>query len=93
MTSPDRVLRKNSFTGLMNTYHQYRNTLAATLTGSARTGYFYATVHNYKDTLEAALAEDNIPSSLYDGLIDTVHDNFAPLHEYIQLKEGCTWSR
>lgn len=87
MTSPDRVLRKNSFTGLMNTYHQYRNTLAATLTGSARTGYFYATVHNYKDTLEAALAEDNIPSSLYDGLIDTVHDNFAPLHEYIQLKK------
>ena len=87
MTSPDRVLRKNSFTGLMNTYHQYRNTLAATLTGSARTGYFYATVHNYKDTLEAALAEDNIPFSLYDGLIDTVHDNFAPLHEYIQLKK------
>ena len=87
MTSPDRVLRKNSFTGLMNTYHQYRNTLAATLTGSARTGYFYATVHNYKDTLEAALAEDNIPSSLYDGLIDTVHDNFAPLHDYIQLKK------
>lgn len=87
MTSSDRVLRKNSFTGLMNTYHQYRNTLAATLTGSARTGYFYATVHNYKDTLEAALAEDNIPSSLYDGLIDTVHDNFAPLHEYIQLKK------
>lgn len=87
MTSPDSVLRKNSFTGLMNTYHQYRNTLAATLTGSARTGYFYATVHNYKDTLEAALAEDNIPSSLYDGLIDTVHDNFAPLHEYIQLKK------
>ena len=87
MTSPDRVLRKNFFTGLMNTYHQYRNTLAATLTGSARTGYFYATVHNYKDTLEAALAEDNIPSSLYDGLIDTVHDNFAPLHEYIQLKK------
>ena len=87
MTSPDRVLRKNSFTGLMNTYHQYRNTLAATLTGSARTGYFFATVHNYKDTLEAALAEDNIPSSLYDGLIDTVHDNFAPLHEYIQLKK------
>ena len=87
MTSPDRVLRKNSFTGLMNTYHQYRNTLAATLTGSARTGYFYATVHNYKDTLEAALAEDNIPSSLYDGLIDTVHDNFAPLHEYIQFKK------
>ena len=87
MTSPDRELRKNSFRGLMGTYHKFRNTLATTLTGSARTAYFYASVHNYKDTLEAALAEDNIPTSLYDGLIQTVHDNFAPLHEYIQLKK------
>ena len=87
MTSEDRELRKNSFKGLMGTYHKYRNTLATTLTGSARTAYFYASVHNYKDTLEAALAEDNIPTSLYDGLIETVHDNFAPLHEYIQLKK------
>lgn len=87
MTSSDRELRKNSFRGLMGTYHKFRNTLATTLTGSARTAYFYASVHNYKDTLEAALAEDNIPTSLYDGLIQTVHDNFAPLHEYIQLKK------
>ncbi len=88
MTSPDRELRKNSFRTLMGTYHKYRNTLATTLTGSARTAYFFANVHNYKDTLEAALSEDNIPTSLYDGLIRTVHDNFAPLHEYIQLKKG-----
>jgi len=87
MTSPDRELRKNSFRTLMGTYHKYRNTLATTLTGSARTAYFFANVHNYKDTLEAALSEDNIPTSLYDGLIQTVHDNFAPLHEYIQLKK------
>lgn len=87
MSSSDRQLRKNSFQGLMGTYHKFRNTLATTLTGSARTAFFYASVHNYKDTLESALAEDNIPSSLYDGLIQTVHDNLAPLHEYIQLKK------
>ncbi len=87
MTSPDRELRKNSFKGLMGTYRKFRNTLATTLTGSARTAFFYAAVHNYKDTLESALAEDNIPTTLYDGLIQTVHDNFAPLHEYIQLKK------
>lgn len=87
MTSKDRTLRKNSFKGLMGTYHNYRNTLAATLTGCARSAYFYASGHGYKDTLEAALAEDNIPTSLYDGLIQTVHDNLAPLHEYIKLKK------
>lgn len=87
MTSPDRELRKNSFCSLMGAYHQFRNTLAATLTGSARTAYFYAATHNYPDTLTSALAEDNIPVSLYDGLIQTVHDHLKPLHEYIQLKK------
>lgn len=87
MTSPDRELRKNSFQGLMGTYHKYRNTLASTLTGSCRTANFYATAHKYPDTLHASLAADNIPTSLYDGLIQTVHDNLAPLHEYMQLKK------
>lgn len=87
MSSSDRTLRKNSFQGLMGTYHKFRNTLATTLTGSARAALYYAKVHNYKDTLESCLAQDNIPTSLYDGLIQTVHDNFAPLHEYMQLKK------
>ena len=87
MSSSDRTLRKNSFQGLMGTYHKFRNTLATTLTGSARTAFYYAKVHNYKDTLESCLAQDNIPTSLYDGLIQTVHDNLAPLHEYMQLKK------
>ena len=87
MSSSDRTLRKNSFQGLMGTYHKFRNTLATTLTGSARTALFFAKTHNYEDTLTSALAQDNIPTSLYDGLIQTVHDNFAPLHEYMQLKK------
>lgn len=87
MSSNDRTLRKNSFQGLMGTYHKFRNTLATTLTGSARSAFYYAKVHNYKDTLASCLAEDNIPTSLYDGLIQAVHDNFAPLHEYMQLKK------
>ena len=87
MASDDRVLRKNSFTGLMNTYHHYRNTLAATLTGTCRSSFFYARVRGYKDTREASLAEDNIPVSLYDNLIRTIHANLKPLHEYIALKK------
>ena len=87
MTSDDRELRKNSFTALLSTYHSYRNTLASTLTGSARAAFFSSTVRNHPNTLEASLFQDNIPVSLYDGLIETVHDNLTPLHDYIQLKK------
>lgn len=87
MTSDDRELRKNSFTALLSTYHSYRNTLASTLTGSARAAFFSSTVRNHPNTLEASLFQDNIPVSLYDGLIETVHDNLTLLHDYIQLKK------
>ncbi len=87
MTSPDRILRQNSFRTLMGTYHNYRNTLANTLTGQCRVSRFYATAHKYQNTLEASLAEDNIPTELYHGLIKTVHDNLEPLHEYMALKK------
>ena len=87
MSSKDRALRKNSFTALMGTYHNFRNTLAATLTGTCRSHYFYAKVRGYHDSLEASLAEENIPVSLYNGLIETVHKNLKPLHDYIALKK------
>ena len=87
MSSDDRVLRKNSFFGLMNTYHHYRNTLAATLTGTCRSRYFYARVRGYQNSMEASLAEENIPVSLYNGLIQTIHAHLKPLHEYITLKK------
>lgn len=87
MTSSDRELRKNTFRSLMNTYHQYRNTLATTLTGICRSSHFYACAHKFPDTMSASLAEDNIPTTLYDGLIDVVNNNLEALHEYMQLKK------
>lgn len=88
MTSPDRTLRQNSFRTLMGTYHNYRNTLANTLTGQCRVSHFYAMAHKYTDTLTASLAEDNIPTKLYHNLIATVHENLQPLHEYMALKKA-----
>lgn len=87
MTSSDRELRKNTFTTLMKTYHNFRNTLAASLTAKARSSNFYATMRKYEDTRANSLAADNIPTSLYDNLIATVEENLPALHEYIELKK------
>ncbi|MEG0831785.1 MAG: oligoendopeptidase F, partial [Acidaminococcaceae bacterium] len=87
MTSQDRTLRANTFSSLLGTYHQYRNTLAASLAGNCRAANFYATTHKYEDTLAASLAGDNIPAAVYAGIISTVHEHLTPLHEYITLKK------
>ncbi|MDO4179293.1 MAG: oligoendopeptidase F [Phascolarctobacterium sp.] len=83
----DRELRKDAFLKLHQTYGDYRNTFAATMTANCRAARFNSTVRNYNNTLEASLDADKIPTSLYDGLIDTVHANLEPLHDYIALKK------
>ncbi len=91
-TNGDRALRRTAFRSLHETYHKFRHTLAATLNGSARTAAYFAKAHRYPDTLTGCLAGDNIPTSLYDGLIAACHEHLEPLHEYCKLKKkalGC----
>ena len=85
--SKDRALRKDAFLKLHQTYGNYRNTFAATMTSSCRAARYFATSSKYNNSLEASLDADNIPVSLYDGLIATVHENLEPLHDYIALKK------
>lgn len=87
MTSPDRELRKNTFHNLMASYKNHRNTLAATLSGNCRSSNFNATSHKFKNTFEQSLSSDNIPTSLYDNLLETVNKNLEPLHNYISFKK------
>lgn len=87
MSSPDRTLREHTFRSLFGTYGKFGNTLAATLTGACRRSAFYARVRHHDSSLAASLADENIPTSLYSELIETIHRNLNPLHEYIRLKK------
>jgi len=83
----DRELRKNSYLGLYEPYIANRNTLAATYTANVKTHVFYSRVKNYSSSLESALDANNIPVSVYTTLLDTVHENLAPLHRYVALRK------
>ena len=40
----------------------------------------------YSSSLEAALYPDDVPQSVYDNLIDAVHESFPVLHRYYRLR-------
>ncbi len=86
MRSPDRRLRAEAFTKLHAVYHAHRNTTAATFAANVKKDQFYARARHYPSALEAALAGDNIPVSVYTNLIAAVHDHLAPLHRYLALR-------
>lgn len=85
--SNNRDVRKQAFINLFTTYHQYRNTFAATLGGTVKNNLFYTRTRKYGSTLESALEADNVPITVYDNLITTIHHNLAPLHRYVTLKK------
>jgi oligoendopeptidase F len=85
--SPDRNVRQEAFLKLFATYAQYRNTFASTLSGTVKKNLFYASARKYDSAIAAALESDNVPVSVYTGLVNAINENIAPLHRYVGLKK------
>ncbi len=83
----DRVLRKEAFTGLHQTFAQYENTLCELIQGVVEQHVFYKKARGYESCLEAALYPHEIDESVYHSLISTVKKNVSVLHEYLGLRK------
>ena len=86
LESSDRATRKRAFDKLYKTYKKFRNTFASTLEGCVKLHNAKALLRNYSSSLSASLEGDNVPESIYRNLIATVHDNLAPLQDYLKLR-------
>jgi oligoendopeptidase F len=84
--SPKRSVRKNAFHKFYRQFDDHKNTLAATLGGSIQRDVYYARARGYKSAREASLFHDNVPVSVYDNLIDSVHKNLPALYHYYDLR-------
>lgn len=86
-TTPNRVDRMNLFKIWFGNYGKFQNTLAANLAGNAKGHFFYAKARKYSSSLEAALAANNIPVSVYENLINQIHKALPVLHRFLKLKK------
>lgn len=78
--------RKKIFEAHYNTYKQNENTYASIYNAICLKDWANAQARNYKSCLEASLDANNIPTSVYENLINTVKANTAPLQRYIKLR-------
>ncbi|HJV46255.1 MAG TPA: oligoendopeptidase F [Bacillota bacterium] len=85
--SENREIRKRAFEAYYQTINQFKDTFAQILQSEVKKNIFYADVRNYSSTRQASLETNNIPLSVYDNLISTVHEELPKLHEYMALKE------
>jgi len=86
LQSGDRTLRRNAFETYYATLGGYRNTLAATLDAQFKQLRFFANARRYSSTLDAALDATEVPVSVYDSLIESVHANLDKMYRYVALR-------
>jgi oligoendopeptidase F len=85
--STDRRVRKEAFEGMHTTFLKQRNTIATTLSSQVKGHIFYTRQRGYASSRERALAQYNIPVSVYDNLVETVDEHNYLLNRYMKLRK------
>ncbi len=85
--STERRVRKEAFESLHSTYLKQRNTIATTLSTRIKGDIFYTKQRGYGSCRERALAQYNIPISVYDNLVATVSEHIHLLDRYMRLRK------
>jgi oligoendopeptidase F len=86
LESKERKVRKAAYEAMYDAYGKQRNTLAAIYGFNTKTDALTARIRRYGSSLEAALAGDNVPLSVYDNLIDIVNEHLPALHRYMDIR-------
>ncbi len=87
LESSDRALRKSAFEAYYDTYYKQKNTLAAVYTSSIKKDIAYSRARNYNSSLESMLFANNIPTSVYKSLIETVNKHLHLMERYVKLRK------
>ncbi|MBO7349748.1 MAG: oligoendopeptidase F, partial [Spirochaetales bacterium] len=87
MLKPDRDLRRRAYEQFYETYRSHEQTLATLYAASVKQDIFNARVRGFDTALDAALYRDDVPKSVYTGLIEAVHKALPLLHRYYALRK------
>ena len=82
-----RAVREAAFEGMFGTYCKYINTFACIYGGSVKQDNMYADIRGFSSARAKALANSNVPESVYDALIEAVHKAIPSMEKYIDLRK------
>lgn len=85
--SKDRSLRRHAYRSVYQAYQKWGNTIATTFVAHLKQEHFFAKARHYASTRAMHLHNGNIPESVYDKLIESVHKHLPALHRYVTLRK------
>jgi oligoendopeptidase F len=86
LTSPDRETRRTAYESYADAHLQMRHTMAASLAGGIKRDVFYTRARRFPSSLDAALAPNHIPASVFHNVIRAFRDNLGTWHRYWRVR-------
>ncbi len=84
--SRNRADRIATYKAFYDTLNQYKNTFAATLSGTVNEHVFASKVRNYPSSLDASLAGAEVDPAVYRMLVSEINTALPTLHRYFELR-------
>ncbi len=85
--SGNRADRQIVFDAFFGHIGKYRGTFGALLNAQVQNDLFYMKAQKYGSTLEASSDGPNIPTAVYQALLDGVNKNLPSFHRYLKLRQ------
>jgi len=87
LSHPDREVRRTAWENYADAHLALKRTMAAALATGIRRDVFFARARRYSDSLEAALAPNNIPVEVFHNVIAAFRANAPTWHRYWRLRK------
>lgn len=86
-SSPNREIRRKAFKNYYKGFKQHINTFTATYSASVKADVFEASTRHYESARAMSMAGENIPGTVYDSLVETVHRYLPAMYRYVELRK------
>lgn len=88
LQSANKKVRKACFNSMFTPYQDFINTLTAVYTGNIKKDFFYAKIRGFQSCLDYSMYQENVPSTVYNNLIEAVHKAIPTLNKYLKYRKS-----
>ncbi len=86
-SNTDRRIRETSFRSFYKGFQSLNNTFATAYQTQVKEDALNARLRHYSSSRAMSLAANNIPESVYDSLVETVHKHMPTMYRYVALRK------
>lgn len=87
MEHHDRCVRKDAYEAMYNSHKEMIHMLSTTYHYNTKVDVVTAELRKFDSSRSAALFDDNIHTSVYDNLVNSVSESLPVLHQYMELRK------